>query len=1200
MTTQTPEPVVKEPESITRFKAIASELRAPLPQFKTFIADFSAGRGEFAGALADSTTSAVLLCGSEAHKSVKIDRRGMLPLDFIRITADIRKLYPVLLETNWKCDLFCIRPSEDDDEVWNRDDLKALPPSSDAAMLLKECGNPKTVPVSIGLWLLALDRMTDRGDGLILMPKSEADALVMAPGAIYGAFSPLIWLVLDISAKLFDDKAGVEDEICAIYFAKEHNEGIQVHSPRIRTMGQLNAACQNAWTRRMSYRRGMSVIGSHLVNRNAGPVWEATRTEWNRRNGLSDRTDYHVWLDEKGVIRAQLTRFDQFVDDYGKLKSEAALFMQVIGRTPVDLILQNTSRQTLLSVIRNRRWRVDPELTRVVEAAISESEAIRSPLVPLPATQRMAWLDEVTEIKCTKSMGKFRAGMIYGIRSGSVLVERMTHKPNMAGEMEDILLNGSEMLLSIEGDDGKYHTFIDGRHLKPGVAITKQGAIADPVKPEFTLQQLVDHFEIPDVPDVAITKGDEYSRHRQEMLNIQQFINAHIDHKFFFRNFQHEDLSRAACHEGLVFGWDTGLGKGLAAIILCCLKGRVNWVASRLNKGIVPLHPSLIVAPGNLHDQLADEWKRRFGVKAIRLDCQDTYLALTNNGKTRLKPGFYLTSYHELGLNKVDKLMVPAQTKREFSSVATLMHQYGVTIDEAKACPFTGDIPEGSNPLLEKAIAMCDERYRHYSEGVGERNNSIKCVFSPSLADLCGSEFDCVVIDEGTRIKGKETKIGVAVRELNPKFRLVLTATAIKNRLKDIFYLLWWAAGGKADSHPRFPYGPDDQERFATDHLVCERNLTKEAKERKERGTTTVQPGNRRKKPHGKPGVEVCNIHRLWKIIAPTVLRRRKQDIGEDIVKKVKRVIRVPMGVKQHKVYEYHLKGQYLDCNGEPALMAKLQALRHVAACPNSEMLKQLPEAQEYPGATSHRSKSDYIPKLAACLSVIEQRMRLGEQSVVFSALHGPLDALSNRLNMAGIPHDVLDGRKSTRYRGDMSLEFQQGLPKAKPVLLAGMGAMAEGNNWPKANNVILIAFDWAWDLFEQSINRCHRLNSVKDVNVWSITCTGTTDLKLESMIEEKGDTSELVIDGKLIGEEVEEVSPSELLKIAEEEFTRAETYPELRLEMEWPALRSKLMEAWTICQGTRPMTPKEQMVQRAKSIPLGTLLERVKQLEVV
>src|SRR5580658_80876 len=159
---------------------------------------------------------------------------------------------------------------------------------------------------------------------------------------------------------------------------------------------------------------------------------------------------------------------------------------------------------------------------------------------------------------------------------------------------------------------------------------------------------------------------------------------------------------------------------------------------------------------------------------------------------------------------------------------------------------------------------------RQYSGGMGASIYRVKCVYSPSVADLCDNLFDCVVIDEGVKMKGTDTQVGKGIRQMQPRHRLVLTATPIKNRLPDVFWLVWWAVGGNDKATARFPYagGADELERFAGKFMLSEFNRTKcaEAKSKAPSRYTKLRP-------------EICNIHLLWKIMAPNILRRRKADV---------------------------------------------------------------------------------------------------------------------------------------------------------------------------------------------------------------------------------------------------------------------------------------------------------------------------------
>jgi hypothetical protein len=127
--------------------------------------------------------------------------------------------------------------------------------------------------------------------------------------------------------------------------------------------------------------------------------------------------------------------------------------------------------------------------------------------------------------------------------------------------------------------------------------------------------------------------------------------------------------------------------------------------------------------------------------------------------------------------------------------------------------------------------------------------------------------------------------------------------------------------------------------------------------------------------------------------------------------------------------------------------------------------------------------------------------------------------------------------------------------------------ALAEGHSFHLANNVILMAYSWAYDKFKQALDRVHRMNSVKLVNVYVVLCTGSIDRRLESLVQEKSDAAELVLDGRLIGERTEEVNLVELLKVARREFNEKDsTLDEGLLQAQWPALRQRLgfaMRQW-------------------------------------
>ena len=718
--------------------------------------------------------------------------------------------------------------------------------------------------------------------------------------------------------------------------------------------------------------------------------------------------------------------------------------------------------------------------------------------------------------------------------------------------------------------------------------------------------------------------------------------------------FQLDDLARAACHDGLVLGWATGLGKTLAGFLWPLLKCGVESkpqkpaepsAADLKPPTLVPNGRVLLVIPGDLHKKTIEAAWQQLRIRLTPLDSQEAFLCAQSgslDGKS-LPHGFYLTSYTQLATNGVDKMPDPEKVsprvlldwfcqpvalaeelylqradvwRRDYEclqvdpygTMAGLDYEYQLRLEELgtwadrkaadkKRARYNEahDVlrhlfPTGNRPSLWANLGPSQQDFvirefnrrwiRECSDNMGRlkpgakpgtsaeespnESGAIRCVFSPSLADLGWDAFDCVVVDEGVKMKGADTLVGQGVRKMAPRYRLVLTATPIKNRLKDLFWLVWWATGGKADAHARWPYGgtEGDQEDFGDTFLVSERNLTKEQ-------------NSDTKRRYEKLTAEVCNVHKLWKLLAPNVLRRRKQDTRQVIVPKIRNVVRVPMGKHQARVYEHHLKGTYIDRNFMPAPGAKLQALRVVAADPTSTLLGPHPSGQnrELPARSAYRS----TPKMAAVLNLVDQILRRGEQAVIFSAFHDPLDRLSGFLREAGVPHEVLDGRTSQKRRGERAYAFMQGKSSGIPLLLAGVECMAEGHDFSLCNNAILMSYSWAYDRFEQAINRVHRMTSPKPVNIYAVICDGSIDRKLEALIQEKGEACELVLDGKLLGERSEEVNLAQLLSIAETEFASVDGAPfqdEAEIGRAWPALKERLttaMARWQIEDRVEP-----------------------------
>lgn len=400
-----------------------------------------------------------------------------------------------------------------------------------------------------------------------------------------------------------------------------------------------------------------------------------------------------------------------------------------------------------------------------------------------------------------------------------------------------------------------------------------------------------------------------------------------------------------------------------------------------------------------------------------------------------------------------------------------------------------------------------------------------------------GAGFDCVVVDEGTHLQGgDETHIAKGVLDLDPPMRLVLTGTPAKNRLESFHYLAWWAA------RDRWPYQRTrkDQREFARAHLMTVR--TKGQTERTARLT---------------------NVHHLWRITAPIVIRRRKLDCGEDVPPKIVKDITLQPGGIQHEVYLNHLLYPPLvsqagnPTNGFGRVAMQLGYLRQAALAPHTPALGNVFSAAK----GLKRSGSDFNPKMATCLSLIAKTIRSGRQIIVGSPFRAFSHSLHARLREAKVSSLLLDGQTPPVERGDLAEEFKNG---RYAVLVVGIAAMGEGFDFDNCSHLVLPALSWAYDENEQFVNRVWRITSPRPVHIYTLSIAGTIDERLAQLYAEKSASAQLAFDYRLIDQHTEDVDLAELLKHSIKSFNReAATLDEIAMEQRWKTrLRTQLTKA--------------------------------------
>jgi hypothetical protein len=938
----------------------ARVLSLPLNDYRPVIADLTCGNGQL---LAGSLRTATVKIDAKPRTGLGCDLEPNLglaspsPMPQILsanfVTADVTRFYPLLCAVDWQCDTFVLNPPWD--LHWYREPL--------AKMAESECSNVReafaahdgrtshnTIDSTIATLCIALDRSSSFGEGLLIGNESTLQRLLFVNDAPHRSLVEHIWAHIAIEGNICSDKtgqSGTDFRTGIIWFARGHSRGPSFNQTLMRTdikpddkdlLGLVRRVCAELKSNRLTRRNGPEAA-SYLHTKDTQELWQAAREEHSRLNGNGDRpqNSFNIWFDESaGIIRTHLNLFDTIS---GRVdKSAAAALHALNGRQPIQLVVQRSQRQALLDAVKvDSPWRVDPALQRAVETAIVEYNRVRAPLYPLPKIQRLGYLDEHDDILCCKPLNGYASGQRYQIRSTTVATKRAGTKVNNIGLLDDVEWNGQELAFFITDGTGVERCFMEGRLrdenvtinlIRPGATGRKQRDLEpNACVIDFTLQELVEHFVIPEVSDVATLQPKQFAAHLKTLADIEKLLatsglnGGRAQARFGFKAFQREDYARAALHDGVILGHDTGLGKTIAMFIWPLLKA--GYLAGE--RGLRPAKPVLLVVPGDGHDQTDDESWKHFKTRSVRLDSQATFLKIAKpdprTGCFTLEPNYYLTSYTQLTGNGVadfppldrahpertmsqlnlqesdatewwnqrgkiyqrhyERLKVtPDPTWKEIEDAFKAIRRVSdkVVTDLAKESllvlerltPQPGAIPAGrrdDEPVKSNAprrfsatstrpsfsssssnwellsaeqqqfvrSELVITRHGEFQRGIGETrmvaDHKIKCIYSPSLADLCKDSFGACVIDEGTKIKGDDTIIGTGVRQINAPFRLVLTATPIKNRFPDLFHLAHFVSGGHDEPTARFPYGKVDKQNFSEEFLVSERNLTKEERE---------------------------------------------------------------------------------------------------------------------------------------------------------------------------------------------------------------------------------------------------------------------------------------------------------------------------------------------------------------------------------
>ena len=451
---------------------------------------------------------------------------------FHKAHADLTRLAPLLAEVGWQCQFWLSNPPYS--LRWHAHRLAYLADSgvrrvrqtwSALHPLAVREGDGQTLDSTLASYLIGLDRLTDDGEGVLLTTWSAWEKhLAPTPAADHA------WAIVRIpgGGHWFQPTVGDYD-FALVYFAAEHRRGIDDEARLTLPDHADDLTVTTHLDRLHALRRQHCDALPARHDPLAGQrrrAWDAAVAEYRQRHDPEARPAYNLTLRPDGRIEARLTPYQHTT---GHLPHETVAALQRLdGQTPMGLAVQRTNRQTLLEAVRNPLWRVDPALVHATDQAIAAYHAERAPLYPLAPVQRLGYLDEADTIRClADGLGPFQAGHSYRIETRTESATYLATINDSKGDRNEVQRLGKELILLVFPDDDSAHDPVTGHRFILGGGKYRYESEKDwPADRVHTFADLVDHFHIPEVPDIATVQPDRYQSHLAQLDRIERRIAA--------------------------------------------------------------------------------------------------------------------------------------------------------------------------------------------------------------------------------------------------------------------------------------------------------------------------------------------------------------------------------------------------------------------------------------------------------------------------------------------------------------------------------------------------------------------------------------------------------------------------------------------------------------------------------------------------
>jgi len=361
-------------------------------------------------------------------------------------------------------------------------------------------------------------------------------------------------------------------------------------------------------------------------------------------------------------------------------------------------------------------------------------------------------------------------------------------------------------------------------------------------------------------------------------------------------------------------------------------------------------------------------------------------------------------------------------------------------------------------PQLRVLVLHGPQRSAHF-EAIGEHDLVITTypLLPRDHQALAEQDYSFLILDEAQNIKNPKAKAAGVVRRLSAEHRLCLTGTPMENHLGELWAQFDFLLPGLLADETHF-------RRYWRIPIEA----------------------------HGDRGRQA----RLARRLAPFMLRRRKQDVLEELPPKTEIIRSVPLHEDQAALYESIRLS--MEKRVRQAIAAQGLARSHITILDALLKLRQtcchpalLPLAAA--GKVKHSAKLDLL------MEMLPEQLEEGRRILLFSQFTSMLGLIELELRRRNIAYAKLTGQ--TRKREEVIERFRSG---EVALFLISLKAGGVGLNLTEADTVILYDPWWNPAVETQAADRAHRIGQDKPVFVYKLITEETVEERILALQEKK------------------------------------------------------------------------------------------------